>query len=297
MILYREKVVHEIVAIMAEDGVPLPSRCALALKRMWFILDIPDNARRIGYIHSNQLVTDLDLYFCMCFFVKLDMRFNDPVAQEVKHGLRKMALSQPSLSFLLKALKRQVLKNQYEVMKTWIRYKYSAAADEVGLPIFGIAANEVGRLKFEYWGKRTQEQLEREVQLLLRPDQLVMREAIRRGMRFHKHFLRCLLYGYVRPDTMENYAPRDLTRKIPGLEEEYEVDDDVGGAWVPPRRLGDPILDLGERKEISLLCMKGEKDMDADDARKRRREEEFLEKCMEWSRDESEWAYDRMETD
>jgi hypothetical protein len=35
MVLWREKVVHEIVAIMAEDGVPLPSRCSLALKRMW----------------------------------------------------------------------------------------------------------------------------------------------------------------------------------------------------------------------------------------------------------------------
>jgi hypothetical protein len=35
MVLWREKVVHEIMAIMAEDGVPLPSRCSLALKRMW----------------------------------------------------------------------------------------------------------------------------------------------------------------------------------------------------------------------------------------------------------------------
>lgn len=35
MVIWREKVVHEIMAIMAEDGVPLPSRCSLALKRMW----------------------------------------------------------------------------------------------------------------------------------------------------------------------------------------------------------------------------------------------------------------------
>jgi hypothetical protein len=38
MVLWREKVVHEIMAIMAEDGVPLPSRCSLALKRMWVSL-------------------------------------------------------------------------------------------------------------------------------------------------------------------------------------------------------------------------------------------------------------------
>ena len=35
MVLWREKVVHEIMAIMAEDGVPLPSRCSTAMKRMW----------------------------------------------------------------------------------------------------------------------------------------------------------------------------------------------------------------------------------------------------------------------
>jgi hypothetical protein len=35
MVLWREKVVYEIMTIMAEDGVPLPSRCSMALKRMW----------------------------------------------------------------------------------------------------------------------------------------------------------------------------------------------------------------------------------------------------------------------
>ena len=35
MVLWREKVVHEIMAVMAEDGIPLPSRCSMAMKRMW----------------------------------------------------------------------------------------------------------------------------------------------------------------------------------------------------------------------------------------------------------------------
>ena len=35
MVMWREAVVHEIMAIMAEDGCPLPRRCELALKRMW----------------------------------------------------------------------------------------------------------------------------------------------------------------------------------------------------------------------------------------------------------------------
>jgi hypothetical protein len=38
------------------------------------------DARRIGYIHTEKLVEDLDLYFIMCFDVKLDLRFSDPIA-------------------------------------------------------------------------------------------------------------------------------------------------------------------------------------------------------------------------
>ena len=300
MIFFREKVVYEIMTIMAEDGVPLPSRCALALKRMWFILDIPDNARRIGFIHSNMLVPDLDLYFMMCLFVKLDMRFNEPCAQNVYHGFRKMITSQRSLSFLLRVLKRNQLENQYEVMNCWIRTRYVPAEDEVGMNMFGVKGDEVGKGRDEDWGKKTTQQLGRAVQVLLRPEQLVMREAVRRGLRFQKHFLRSLLYGYIRPDTLDNYVPRDLGRRIGRLWDEYEIDDEIGGEMVGlEESTRDPLLDLGERKQVSVLCVKEAGVEDSDQVASKSKDEAFLNECMKWSRDERQWEgdFDGMELD
>ena len=293
MIFYREKVVHEIMSVMAEDGVPLPSRCSLAMKRMWFILDIPDNARRIGFIHSNMLVPDLDLYFMMCLFVKLDMRFNDPGAQNVAHGFRKIVLAQKSLSFLLGVLKREKFRNQYELLKCWVRSRYVPAEDEVGMDIFGIKGDEVGKGRYEYWGKKTAKELGRDLQVLLRPEQLVMREAVRRGLRFQKHFLRSLLYGYIRLDTLENYAPRELGRRIGRLWDEYQVDEEIGGETVPLEESArDPLLDLGERKEVSAWCVTQDKTESSDQVARRSEGEAFLDRCMNWSKDEKQWEGD-----
>lgn len=261
-----------------------------------FILDIPDNARRIGYIHSNTLVPDLDLYFMMCLFVKLDMRFNDPCAQNVSHGLRKLVLAHRTLTFLLRILKRQALRTQYDVLQAWTRFRYVPLPDEVGMSIFGIAAKDVGKGRYEYWGKKTAGELGREVQVLLRPEQLVMREAVRRGMRFQKHFLRCLLYGYVRPDTLENYAPRELKRRDPGMGDEYGVDEEVGGEEVPGEEgARDLLLDLGERKEVSAFYVKVDRKVDGEQMMRKNREEEFLDMCMKWCQDERQW--ERMDTE
>ena len=231
MVLHREKTIHELMTIFAEDGVPLPARCSLALKRLWFMLDIPDNARRIGYIHNKALVTDLDLYFAACFFTKLDMRLNDPVSGEKRDGMRKLLLAQRSFTTVLRVLKREALTTRFEILKEWIRLKYTPAEDELDLPsIFGIPIDQVGKRKLEYWGLRSAEDLERPIQPLLRPDQLVVREVFKRGMRFDKHYLRFMLYGYIRPDTLENYAPRTYGRRITAIrDDEYEVDDAVGG--------------------------------------------------------------------
>jgi len=55
-------------------------------------------------------------------------------------------------------------------------------------------------------------------------------EAFKRGMRFDKHYLRFLLYGYVRPDRLEDYAPRKYGQRIKEIQDdEYGVGDTVGG--------------------------------------------------------------------
>ena len=48
MIMYREKAVQEILAIMAEDGVPCPKACREAIMKLWFLMEIPWNVQRVG---------------------------------------------------------------------------------------------------------------------------------------------------------------------------------------------------------------------------------------------------------
>ncbi|ETI24724.1 hypothetical protein G647_04094 [Cladophialophora carrionii CBS 160.54] len=289
MVLHREKVIHELMTVFAEDGIPLPARCALALKRLWFMLDIPDNARRIGFVHNKTLMTDLDLYFCACFITKLDMRLNDPISGEKRDGMRKLLLAQRSFTRILRVLKREVWTIRFDVLREWVRMKHVITEeDEVGLDMFGVPASEIGRGRLEYWGLKTEEDIGRKLHGLLRPDQLIVREAIKRGMRFEKHYLRFLLYGYVRPDTLEDYAPRTYGRRISEIQDdEYEVDDLVGG--VAALGMGDegfdPLLDLGQPRETSPYTIVKEETSKAEVVM-REREDQFLDKCISWWEEE-----------
>ena len=267
MVLWREKVVHEIMTLMAEDGVPLPRRCGLALKKMWFMLDIPDSARRIGYIHNRQLVSDVDLYFIVCVVVKMDMRFNDPIAPEKRDGVRRLLLAQRSLSTWGGVLKREVWGCKLEVLREWMKWKYEPREEEVvrGEPVFGVPVGELGRLKLEYWGEREMERFKRvdgngNRVLLMRPDQLVQREVVRRRLRCTRHYLRCLLYGYVDPRTLEDFEPRKVSRRIGEWKgEEYEVDGEVGAvSKIEVEDGGDELLDLGPKKVVSQYCVRPE---------------------------------------
>lgn len=284
MVLHREKVVHELMTVFAEDGIPLPARCRLALKRVWFLMDVPDNARRIGTVHNRSFMTDLDLYFAACFFTKLDMRLNDPTSGEKRDGMRKLLLGQRSLTTLLRVLKRDLWTTRYELMQQWIKYKYTPAPDEQGLDMFGVPAAQIGRGQFEYWGMRTKEDLGRQPEVLMRPDLLVVREAFRRGFRFDVHYVRFMLYGYVRPDTLENYAPRAYGRRIEELkDEEYEIDDIVGGVTA----LGvddeghDPLLDLGRPNRPSVFTAV-QHATSKEELEKRAKARDMAALCREW---------------
>ncbi|KIW53872.1 hypothetical protein PV05_06283 [Exophiala xenobiotica] len=290
MILHREKVIHELVTVFAEDGIPLPFRCRLALKRLWFMLDLPDNARRIGYVHNHRLLTNLDLYFAACFFTKLDMRLNDPVAGEKRDGLRRLLMQQRSFTTILRVLKRDIWTTKLDVLREWVRQRYEPRADEIGLSIFGVPADRAGKGRLEYWGERNAHQIGRVPKELLRPDQLVVREAIRRGMPLAEHYVRFMLYGYVRPDTLKDYAPRKYGRRIEQIkDDEYELDDVIGGVAA----LGveddgfDELLDLGPPRQGSVLTIVKE-ETSRKEKELRQGQKEFAKKCVEWWKREME---------
>lgn len=259
MIMYREKTVHAIMAMFAERGIPLPRRCGDVLKKLWFMLDIPDNARRIGFIHNSHMMNDLDLYFAACFFVKLDMLFTDPVSTHKRNDGRRMILSQQSLTKLLQLLKGEAFSTRWQIMQAWVEWKYDPVRtndDDEALGedeyMFGIPKANWGRLKKEYWGRKVGADGNlvpyRDLAMLLRPDQLVVREAVRRGMTFAGHYIRFMLYGYVHPKTMKDFDPREMTRMVGEYnEDDYTVDDMVAGAQALSVEDGGCSLDLGPK--------------------------------------------------
>lgn len=299
MALHREKSMHEIYQLFAERGVPLPgdptdtsrNSFCLTLHKLWFAFDIPDNTRRMAYFKSHTLITPTDLSNILTFLVKVDMVCNDPVAGEKRDALRKLFMSSiDGFDTLRKVLKREMWTDELEVLRAWTRYGFQLDREDPNEPpvgggwvplgldeddhaasdyVFGIPRDEAGLLKKESWGKlnydpvarlRTHPAVGRTTTFLMRPDQIVIREAVRRGMRMGKQFLRALMYGYVDEETLGAVPPRDLNggrSRVLEEEDEYGVDDLVGG--VRALRVedgGDPLLDLGDTWQGSVLTVK-----------------------------------------
>lgn len=221
LICYREMVCNQIITIMAADGVPLPEQCELVLKKIWLLLDIPDNTRRIGLVQNQDIFTDVDLFFAIMFFVKLDMRFTDPITGAGKDGMRRLLLSQPSLTLTWKALRRVALKSKLDVMKEFLHWKGSGSSIVQDPTVLDVPADKLGTLKYEVWG-RTARRAE-----LQRPDELILKEAIRRGLKIHETYADMFVWGYINPYTMKNNKLRKRglrLDRLDGLEDVFEQD-------------------------------------------------------------------------
>ena len=245
------------------------------------------------------------------------MRFNDPVASEKRDGMRRLALTQRSLSWLRDVLKGDRCNGLVQLTRDWVKWKYEVTAAEVQelrdwkrgvaamagkdekwgaekLTVFGVDVRDCGRLKHQYWGlvpkeKRPKDGMGREM-TLLRPDQLVVRESVKRGIRFGegRHWLRCLVYGFVNPGTLENEKVRvmgelELERDVEGWEKE-----DVGE---------DVLLDLKPKRRIAERCVK-RKDITARGKETMEEEKERVkwvyQVCQAWRR-EAVWEARLME--
>ena len=187
MIIHRETIVDEIIRSLAIEGHRLPMPVSKVIKQIWFLMDLPESKRRVGVAHNPELWTDLDLYLAFMFFMKLDMRFTDPIDGNREVGLRKLMMAQRSLVVLDRVLRRKQLRNQYDLLRMFAEWRIDPPRNAPRSTVFGVPWEHLGRLQCEGWkhGKRR----------LLRPDQVIMREAVRRGLNFERH----LIGGYHNP--------------------------------------------------------------------------------------------------
>jgi hypothetical protein len=213
MVIHREKCVRDILACMAREGHRMPKTMSLSMKKMWLTMDIPTSRRRVQLVHNEEYWTDNDLYNLQMLFVKLDLRFSDPLEGPADDGLRKLMLGQRGLTPLCHLLKRTRFTDTLEALEACVRYSYWPRPEHRHLPILGVPANEVGRGHLEGWGVGQVH--------LYRMDELVMRESCRRNMDLKSHIITMMAWGYVDAATGENIKVT--------MEEMYMSDDDDVG--------------------------------------------------------------------
>ena len=224
MILFREMVVDEILALMAAEGHNFPAGTSLTIKKIWFTLDISDNYRRVGIMHNRRFWTDADLYLATEFIIKLDMRLTHPVTGTGDTGLRKMLLGQRSLSMLWKVLRREEMKTQLEMLRMIVRWNYEPVRRFSNMSIMGVPPHEVGALQWEGWGAAGQNQK------LMQIDQLVLREGIRRRLGLQECWLDMLLDGFVDKEKWVDFrVDKEVVIETVAKEEEEEEEEE--GEW------------------------------------------------------------------
>ncbi|KAH9209653.1 hypothetical protein DL95DRAFT_394206, partial [Leptodontidium sp. 2 PMI_412] len=208
MAVHRAKTVRDILACMARQGHRMPPEMNLTLKKMWLVMDIATSARRAQVMHSDYF-SALDIFHIQMFVVKLDMRFNDPIDGPGEDHLRKLMLGQRGLTPLCKLLKRTAFTETEEIVRAAVRYDWEVKPQHRHYSILGIPPEEIGTGHLEGWGKGRVH--------LYRPDELVVREAVRRRLDLKNHIMGMMLWGYVDPVTGKD---------TPATEDEMYMSDD-----------------------------------------------------------------------
>jgi hypothetical protein len=209
MVVHRDRCVRDILACLAQQGHRTPQGMTISIKKMWLVMDVATSAGRTQLCHAEEFIRDTDLFNWQLFIVKLDMRFNDPIDGPGDDGMRKLLLGQKGLTTLWKLLKRKAYFSTLDVVKLMVRYRYSPRPQHVHLPLFGIPPEKIGIEHLEGWGKGRVH--------LMRPDELVIKESVRRSLGLKHHIMEMMLWGYVDPIT---------GRDTPATEEEKYISDD-----------------------------------------------------------------------
>ena len=220
---YREAIVDSIITQLALKGHRLPRCTSKVIKKIWFLMDIPENKRRIGCVHNQQLWSDTDLFLASMFFMKLDMACTDPVLGQGERRLRAMLLAQRTLTVMDKVLKREIMRNQYEMLQMFAEWAVNRATVLHGVTqpnqipefFFGIPTKYVGSLSCENWTPNAP--------ILKGPDELILKESIRRGLQFEEMLIDMMLWGHVHPVTRADVHPKNWKGELQtSFEDEVE---------------------------------------------------------------------------
>ncbi|KAL4864190.1 hypothetical protein BDV12DRAFT_189116 [Aspergillus spectabilis] len=191
MIRYRERTVRKIIDTLCAANCGFPRRYKAAILKLWFIMDIPDTPRRIWTVQNKNLWTDLDLFMAIFFIVRIDM-FVKIQRKCASGGQRRLIMAQPSLTFCLDVVTGTAIRDNMEYLSALVRWRYNPRPEELasGEPIFGVPISDIGSLQYEGYGSGRSTGRK-----LRRPDDLILREAVRRKLKMNDMYRRIFLHS------------------------------------------------------------------------------------------------------
>ncbi|KAL1866325.1 hypothetical protein Daus18300_006787 [Diaporthe australafricana] len=215
MLVERETRVRDILALMARSGHRLPKKSHLVLKKMWLLMDLPGNALRRAAINNTRFWSGEDLFNAQMFVVKLQLRFNEPNIGPNTPKLAETLLGSPlGLTPLWQMLRGKKYTDLLEAMQMRVRYLASnedRARAQVWDVHYGVPQWQLGRGHLEGWGQGSVH--------MSRPDELVIEEAVRRGINLKGHLTFMMFWGHIDWQKRKNLVPSE--------EELYMSDDEL----------------------------------------------------------------------
>ncbi|KAM3417443.1 hypothetical protein BST61_g5689 [Cercospora zeina] len=235
MVVWREGVVKDMVIQLATRALRVPPQTRDAIKRLWFIMDLPLNAHRISCIQSKSYITTSTLKLATLFFLKLDMFFTDPGytlfpinhpsqsispnrwanGMPVGSSLKEILLAERSLTPLWRVLRgwapdgaghgRPI--EQLDILKLWVRHKFripnpaAPAAEnsndtiDKSLPIMGLRMEEFVQTGYQPFFPPQDGSPFQPIPIMT-VDLLVMGEAMRRKIDLQKRVFEMMSWGF-----------------------------------------------------------------------------------------------------
>lgn len=212
----REIRTRDILACLARAGHRMPASMHITLKKIWMIMDMATNQLRRAFMHNKKLWTAVDLYNAQFFVMKLHMRFNEPIFGPCSLALGQTFLgARKGLTPLWKLLRRKAYNTPREVIQQRVRYFVPQdVADHytiLGEPYFDVHPVDIGMEHKEGWGSGKLH--------LLRPDELIVEECVRRRIDMKRHLVFMAFWGHVDWKGRRNLVPTE--------EEMYMSDDEM----------------------------------------------------------------------
>lgn len=225
-------------------------------------MDMPVNAPRVALIHNTAYFTPKTLFMLQTFFIKLDMLYTDPIHSfGGESTMREFLLAERSLSTLWNYLRGADGTTRLDVLRLWVRHGYTRPMPVMpmtriqhvdyerkkNMPILGVPAKLVGRWSYECWGLGKDK--------IMRPDELVLKEGVRRRLDMQRVYLRMIASGFLDhklqaiPDAKPDEVVLSLIRRRKNREQKARERREKNGGDVTMKEEGDGNEDEDEDED------------------------------------------------